>query len=97
MPGASGRVALAWEPVDNAESYVVEWDIRDETGWVFDREKAVRVIATRDASAVLDLNGFTRVRWRVYAVPKYGPQGAVSPWSEMDGSVIANPITKIYK
>ncbi len=41
VPQASehGKVALSWEPVDNAESYVVEWDSRDEKGWVFDRER----------------------------------------------------------
>ena len=86
-----GRVS--WEPVENAESYVVEWDSREENGWIFDRERTVRVIPTRDTSVVLDLNGFTRVRWRVYAVPKSGQPGALSQWRELDGI----PLTKIYK
>jgi hypothetical protein len=92
-PGAGGKVTLEWEPVDNAESYVVEWDSRDEKGWIFDRDHTVRVIPTRDSSAVLDLAGFMRVRWRVYAVPKTGQPGIISPWSELDGA----PVTKIYK
>jgi hypothetical protein len=90
---AGGKVTLAWEPVDNAESYVVEWDSRDEKGWLFDREKSVRVIATRETSTALDLTGFTRVRWRVYAVPRNGQGGNPSPWREIEGT----PVTKIYK
>jgi hypothetical protein len=93
MEGEHGKIALAWEPVDTAESYVVEWDSRDEQGWIFDRDRTVRVIPTRDPSAVLDLTGFTRVRWRVYAVPKSGPPGKPSPWREIEGM----PVTKIYK
>lgn len=84
---------IAWEPVDNAESYVVEWDSRDEKGWIFDHDRTVRVIPTRETSVVLDLAGFTRVRWRVYAVPKFGQPGAVSSWVELEGT----PVTKIYK
>ncbi len=90
---AGGKATLAWEPVDNAESYVVEWDTRDESGWVFDRDRTVRVIPTRDSSAILDLTGLTRVRWRVYAVPARGAAGKSSPWREIDGV----PFTKIYK
>ncbi len=87
------KVTLTWEPVETAASYVVEWDTRDEKGWIFDQDKSVRVIATADASATLDLKGFTRVRWRVYAVPKNGASGKTSPWQEIDGV----PVTKIYK
>jgi hypothetical protein len=90
---AGGKVTLAWEPVDNAESYVVEWDSRDEKGWLFDREKTVRVIPTRETSTTLDLTGFTRIRWRVYAVPRFGQGGNPSPWREIEGT----PVTKIYK
>jgi hypothetical protein len=89
----AGKATVSWELVDNAESYVVEWDSRDEKGWIFDREKTVRVIATRDTSATLDLNGFTRLRWRVYAVPRFGPGGKESTWREIEGT----PVTKIYK
>ncbi len=92
-PGAGGKVTLEWESVDNAGSYVVEWDSRDEKGWIFDRDHTVRVIPTRDSSAELDLTGFMRVRWRVYAVPKAGQPGILSPWKELE----AVPVTKIYK
>jgi hypothetical protein len=88
-----GKAGLKWESVDNAESYVVEWDSREEGGWTFDRDHTVRVIATRETSAELDLAGFTRIRWRVYAVPKNGAAGASSPWRELAGT----PVTKIYK
>lgn len=91
--GGGAKVTLAWEPLENAESYVVEWDSRDEKGWIFDRDKTVRVIPTRESSAMLDLTGFTRIRWRVYAVPKSGPAGSPSPWREIDGT----PVTKNYK
>jgi len=91
--GAPGKMTLAWEPVASAESYVVEWDSRDEKGWIFDRDHSVRVIATRESSVILDLNGFTRVRWRVYAVPRNGQPGVASPWRELDGAAV----TKIYK
>jgi len=93
MAPAGAKATLAWEPVDNAESYVVEWDSRDEKGWTFDREQTVRVIPTRDTSAMLDLTGFTRVRWRVYAVPRFGQPGKESTWREIEGI----PVTKIYK
>lgn len=88
-----GRATLAWEPVENAESYVVEWDSRGEQGWQFDRDKTVRVIPTRNTSAMLDFTGFTSLRWRVYAVPKSGPPGQVSAWLEIERSAF----TKIYK
>jgi hypothetical protein len=87
------KAMLAWEPVDNAESYVVEWDSRDEKGWMFEHEGTVRVIPTRDTSATLDLTGFTRIRWRVYGVPRFGQPGKESPWREIEGT----PVTKIYK
>lgn len=90
-PSEGGRVA--WEPVDGAESYVVEWDSREENGWGFDHDGTVHVIPTRETSVVLDLKGFTRVRWRVYAVPRFGQPGALSPWRELEGL----PVTKIYK
>lgn len=74
-PAEGGKVTLAWEPVENAESYVVEWDSWQESGWLFDLDQTVRVIPTRDSSIMLDLTRFIRVRWRVYAVPKFGPSG----------------------
>ena len=90
---SGGKITLAWEPVENAESYVVEWDSRDDKGWIFDRDKTVRVIPTRETSVLIDFKGFNHVRWRVYGVPKNGPQGLTSPWRELDGL----PFTKIYK
>lgn len=87
------KATVAWESVNNAESYVVEWDTRDDKGWTFDREQTVRVIPTRGTSAVIDLTGFSRIRWRVYAVPRSGLPGEPSPWRESDGT----PVTKIYK
>lgn len=84
---------VAWEPVEGAESYVVEWDSRDDSGWIFDRERTVRVVATRESSVVLNSTGFKRIRWRVYAVPRAGQPGTVSPWREVD----VLPVTKIYK
>jgi hypothetical protein len=90
---AGTKVTLAWEPVDNAESYIVEWDSRDEKGWIFDQDATVRVIATRDTSTTLDLTGFTRLRWRVYAVPRSGQPGKESAWREIEGT----PVTKNYK
>ena len=87
------KATVSWEPVANAESYLVEWDSRDEKGWVFDREGTVRVIPTRETSAILDLMGLTRVRWRVVAVPQFGQGSAPSAWKEIEGV----PITKIYK
>jgi len=89
----AGKATVSWDPVDNAESYVVEWDSRDEKGWIFDRDQTVRVFATRDTSATLDLNGFARLRWRVYAVPRIGQGGKESAWREIEGT----PVTKIYK
>ena len=81
------------EAVDSAESYLVEWDSRDEKGWTFDRDHTVHVIPTRETSTTLDLTGFTRLRWRVFAVPRFGHPGSASPWREVEGT----PVTKIYK
>lgn len=86
-------VTLRWEPVDNAESYLVEWDAHDGRGWQFDRDQTVSVIATGEPSATLDSEGFMRIRWRVYAVPRSGQHGPASPWMEIRGL----PLTKIYK
>ncbi len=92
-PIEGNKATVSWEPVDNAESYVVEWDSHDEKGWIFDREGTVRVIPTRDTSVSLDLIGFTRIRWRVFAVPRGGQPGKESSWHEIEGS----SVTKIYK
>jgi hypothetical protein len=92
--GQEGKTAtLAWLPVESAESYVVEWDSRDEKGWIFDRDKTVSVIPTRETSVTLDLTGFTRIRWRVLAVGRFGAPSSASAWREIEGI----PVTKIYK
>jgi len=93
VAAVGGTTTLSWEPVENAESYIVEWDSRSERGWIYDADHTVRVIPTRDTSAILDLTGFTRLRWRVYAVPKNGAPGETSAWHELDGA----SVTKIYK
>jgi hypothetical protein len=84
---------ITWEPVGEAESYVVEWDFNDGKGWNFDRDGTVRVIPTRETSSTIDFKGFTRIRWRVFAVPRFGQPGQTSPWREVD----TGTITKIYK
>jgi hypothetical protein len=78
---------LAWSAVAGAESYVVQWDQRDETGWVSDRDDhLVRVIPAHGTSVKLDPSlGETAaavIRWRVFAVSLSGP-GATSEWREI--------------
>jgi len=78
---------LEWEPVPGAESYLVQWDQRDEKGWVSDRdEHLVRVIPAHGTSVKLDASlGETAagvIRWRVFGVSRSGP-GATSEWREM--------------
>jgi hypothetical protein len=87
-PIASGNAGtLEWSPVAGAESYVVQWDQRDEKGWISDRdEHLVRVIPAHGTSVKLDPSlGETAagvIRWRVFAVSRSGP-GATSDWREM--------------
>jgi tetratricopeptide (TPR) repeat protein len=78
---------LAWSPVVGAESYVVQWDQRDEKGWISDRDNhLVRVIPAHETSVTLDPSlGETAagdIRWRVFAVNRFGP-GATSEWREV--------------
>ncbi len=70
------RATLSWEPVEYAESYVVEWDPWGEQGWQFDRDKTVRVIPTRDTSAALDFMGFTSLRVARLCHAEIRPGGA---------------------
>jgi hypothetical protein len=78
------RNELAWEPVENAESYLVEWDMRDPKGWLFDREGSVRVIPTRETSITFEYPpSALGVRWRVSAVPRLGNHGNPSGWREI--------------
>ncbi len=78
---------LGWSPVAGAESYVVQWDQRDEKGWLSDRDNhMVRVIPAHETSVKLEPSlGETAagvIRWRVLAVNRFGP-GAASEWREM--------------
>jgi peroxiredoxin len=74
---------LAWTGVANAASYVVEWDVRDDKGWVMDREHSFGVIPTAETSVIFDQPGAGTYRWRVYAVPRFGAHGPPSPWREI--------------
>jgi tetratricopeptide (TPR) repeat protein len=80
----NGKVSLEWERVEGAESYVVEWDVKDAQGWESDRgDGYVRVIATRETSTVLELPQ-QPVRWRVFAVnSQFNPQPKKSEWREV--------------
>lgn len=77
--GADGR--LSWRPVAGAQSYVVEWEEKDQRGWPSDRDGFVRVIPTRDTQAQLDST--LCFRWRIYAV-------SVGSRSEPTGWIVAN-------
>ncbi len=72
-----------WTPVPGAESYIVEWDYRDEQGWVSEREGGLmRVIPTGTTEATLEFIGAQRGRWRVYGVNARGGAGTSSEWRE---------------
>ena len=80
--------SVAWESVLGAESYVVEWDARDEKGWLTDRDHGlVRVIPTRETAVTLEYRGDRPIRWRVYAVSTRSGAGKSSDWRE-----IQNPL-----
>ena len=82
VPGAA-RVTFSWRPVPGAESYVVEWDSRDGEGWLSDREGGLlRVVPTRETSAVLECPHGCEGRWRVYAVSARDGAGRTSEWHE---------------
>jgi thiol-disulfide isomerase/thioredoxin len=84
--------AMAWKPVPGAESYVVEWDSRDEKGWASEREGGlVRVIPTRETTAMLDFTGERPIRWRVYAVSARNGAGKTSDWREIQNPLRALP------
>ncbi len=81
LGSTSGK--LAWEAVEGAESYVVEWDRKEANGWVFDRTGSLRVIPTRETWVTLEEHGPTPIRWRVYAVSLREGAGASSVWREV--------------
>jgi peroxiredoxin len=63
---AERGVTLAWHPVPGAQSYVVEWEPRDKTGWPSDRDGFLHVVPTREARVQVECSG--TMRWRVFAV-----------------------------
>ena len=73
---APARIELAWQPVANAESYVAEWDNGES-------DAAFHVIPTRETSVSFECPSAARIRWRVYAVPRFGIHGKPSEWREI--------------
>jgi peroxiredoxin len=83
--GVPRKLTLNWEPVEGADSYVVEWDYRDAKGWVSEHNGGLTpVIPTREPSAILDFIGARLGRWRVYAVSSAGDAGKTSAWREFE-------------
>lgn len=73
---------LVWRPVPGAQSYVVEWETRDRTGWPSDRDGFLRVLPTRDTRVLVPCaqEGCSEeVRWRVFAVGS-GVAGEATGW-----------------
>ena len=73
---ANGKATLAWQAVEGAESYIVQWQ-SDRDG------DFVRVVPTRETSAQLDLPKGVTLRWRVQAVASFGPPGKLSAWQDL--------------
>jgi thiol-disulfide isomerase/thioredoxin len=73
---ANGKATLAWDAVEGAESYVVQWQ-SDRDG------DFVRIVPTRETSALLDLPKGVTLRWRVQAVAPFGPPGKLSAWQDV--------------
>ena len=87
LPAPVPTGPFSWKPVPGAESYVVQWDQRDDKGWLSDRDDhLVRVIPTHESSVTLDPalgeTGSGTIRWRVFAVNRSGA-GSMSEWREM--------------
>jgi len=76
MQGESGST-LSWMPVPGAQSYVVEWEVRDKTGWPSDRDGFLSVVPTRDTQVRVECSG--TMRWRVFAVGS-GVASEASAW-----------------
>lgn len=76
MQGESGST-LSWMPVPGAQSYVVEWEARDQTGWPSDRDGFLHVVPTRDTQVRVECSG--AMRWRVFAVGS-GVAGEATAW-----------------
>jgi hypothetical protein len=65
---------------------VVEWDSRDDKGWISDREGGLlHVIPTGETTAMVEFphpGGTCAGRWRVYAVSAKDGAGRTSEWRE---------------
>jgi thiol-disulfide isomerase/thioredoxin len=80
----AGKATLAWDHVEGAESYVVEWDCKKADAWESDGTGGfVRVIPTRETSTLLELPAGVAVRWRVFAAGAFTQPGAKSAWQEL--------------
>jgi tetratricopeptide (TPR) repeat protein len=83
---STSGVTISWRPVPGAESYVVEWDSRDDKGWISDREGGLlHVIPTGETTAMVEFphpGGTCAGRWRVYAVSAKDGAGRTSEWRE---------------
>ncbi|HML18625.1 MAG TPA: TlpA disulfide reductase family protein [Bryobacteraceae bacterium] len=81
--GECNRVTFAWNPVPAAESYLVEWDVPFETGWLSDHQQGrLGVIPTRETSTSLECSERCEGRWRVYAVSARDGAGRTSEWRD---------------
>jgi peroxiredoxin len=82
MEDADHGVMLAWRPVPGAQSYVVEWEARDRTGWPSDRDGFLSVVPTGETHVTVpcaqpQCSG--SLRWRVFAVG-FGAAGEATAW-----------------
>ncbi len=82
MADADHGVMLAWRPVPGAQSYVVEWEARDRTGWPSDRDGFLSVVPTSETHATVpcaQAHCSGSLRWRVFAVG-FGAAGEATAW-----------------
>ena len=80
----ASKAPVQWTPVAGAASYVVEWDVKDEHGWVSERQGGlVRIVPTTETTVTLDFHPARLGRWRVYAVSPQTGAGTSSEWREV--------------
>jgi peroxiredoxin len=82
MEDTDRGVMLAWRPAPGAQSYVVEWEARDRTGWPSDRDGFLSVVPTSETHVIVpcaQAHCSSFVRWRVFAVG-FGGSGDASAW-----------------
>jgi hypothetical protein len=70
-------MTLAWRAVPGAQSYVVEWEPRERSGWPSDRDGFLRVVPTRETQVRVECS--SPMRWRVFAVGS-GVAGEPTAW-----------------